>query len=251
MADYWIKLYIEIIDDPKMAVLPDRLWRRTVELFLLAGKFGKDGLLPDTRQLAWMLRMSTDELEMDIKQIAMTGIIESVGSGWLVRQFKKRQEPSTAAERKRAQRDRERHEQYAGDVTNRDGHCDNVVKQINRLTDNRLTESDTESRTPKIEGTPPPIEMPKIWDSTVFQNTWNEWLAYRKESKHKMTSRTAQSQLTMLDKYTPEIASAMLRQSITNGWQGIFELKTNGNGRKAEYNGKPTRTAKEEGYTPA
>jgi len=27
MADYWIKLYHEIIDDPKMATMPDRLWR--------------------------------------------------------------------------------------------------------------------------------------------------------------------------------------------------------------------------------
>ena len=31
---YWIKLYHEVLDDPKMALLPDRLWRRTIELFI-------------------------------------------------------------------------------------------------------------------------------------------------------------------------------------------------------------------------
>lgn len=31
MANYWIKLYHEILDDPLMATMPDRLWRRTIE----------------------------------------------------------------------------------------------------------------------------------------------------------------------------------------------------------------------------
>ena len=71
MADYWIKLYHEILDDPKMATMPDRLWRRTVEVFLLAGKLSKDksGVIPDTRQLAWLLRMDTNELQGDLEQL--------------------------------------------------------------------------------------------------------------------------------------------------------------------------------------
>ena len=48
MADYWLKLYIEILDDPKMAVLPDRLWRRIIELFLIAKKLHMNGHLPET-----------------------------------------------------------------------------------------------------------------------------------------------------------------------------------------------------------
>ena len=38
----WIKLYLEILDDPKMDLLPDWLWRRAIELFLLAGENGND-----------------------------------------------------------------------------------------------------------------------------------------------------------------------------------------------------------------
>ncbi len=31
----WVKLYIEALDDAKMGRLPDHIWRRAVELFLL------------------------------------------------------------------------------------------------------------------------------------------------------------------------------------------------------------------------
>lgn len=41
-AKYWIKLYHEILHDPKMGRLPDNLWRRCIELFLLAGELGAE-----------------------------------------------------------------------------------------------------------------------------------------------------------------------------------------------------------------
>jgi len=113
MADYWIKLYMEILDDPKMGTLPDRLWRRCIELFLLAGKltgFRGNGNLPTTQGLAWTLRMPTDELELDMTQLETTGIIERTLTGWNVVNFAKRQSRVPDAERKRQQRERERQE---------------------------------------------------------------------------------------------------------------------------------------------
>jgi len=142
MANYWIKLYIEILDDPKMAILPERLWKRVIEMFLLAGKFGKKGELPDTRQLAWLLRTSTDDLEMDLQQLANTGIIEKITNGWMVKKFEERQAAVPASERMKAMRERQRHEQYNG---NNETTSLRDVTQINRLTDNRLTETETES----------------------------------------------------------------------------------------------------------
>lgn len=118
MTDYWIKLYIEILDDPKMATLPDRLWRRVIELFLCAGRLHKNGELPDTKQLAWLMRIPTDELDLDLKQIATTGIVEQTQGGWIIPKFAKRQAPVTDAERQRQHRDRMHQQQYYGDVTN-------------------------------------------------------------------------------------------------------------------------------------
>ncbi|MDD5517831.1 MAG: hypothetical protein PHV98_00585, partial [Candidatus Omnitrophica bacterium] len=155
VGDYWIKLYIEILDDPKMATLPDRLWRRIIELFLLAGKLSKKtGEIPETQQLAWCLRMNTDELELDLKQIETIGIIKKNINGWVVNKFYDRQSPAPNNIRKAQQRERERKNQYYQD--------ENVTKmsqnvtQINRLTDNRLTESE------HINGNYNPYENPKI-----------------------------------------------------------------------------------------
>ena len=113
MADYWIKLYTEIIDDPKMALLPDRLWRRVIELFLLAKKANKGGELPDTKSLAWLLRINDiEQLEQDLQEIQKTGIIERLGNGWNVTNFAKRQDAVPDAERKRQSRQQTMHKEY-------------------------------------------------------------------------------------------------------------------------------------------
>ena len=66
MANYWIKFYTEVLDDPKVATLPDRLWRRFYELCLIACKHDDDGYLPEVEQIAWMLRQSPDEIDQNI-----------------------------------------------------------------------------------------------------------------------------------------------------------------------------------------
>jgi hypothetical protein len=138
MADYWMKLYIEILDDPKMATMPDRAWRRTIEIFLVAKKINKDGHLPDTRQIAWLLRMSADELEHDLIQIASTGIIVQEVGGWFIPKFAQRQAAVPDAERKAQERVRKQSQQYYGDVTNQS-------RNVTQRTEDRLTEADTET----------------------------------------------------------------------------------------------------------
>lgn len=145
MADYWIKWYHEILDDPKMATLPDRLWRRFSELCLLAGKLcvDKSGKLPDTRQIAWALRMSTDDLAIDLAQLSAVGIIEPIPNGWIIVNFQKRQQAATTTERVRQHRERKQREQY---YTPGETQLKRNVTQINRLTESE-TETETEKTT--------------------------------------------------------------------------------------------------------
>lgn len=140
MADYWMKLYIEILDDPKMATLPDRIWRRVIELFLVAKRLGKDGHLPDTRQIAWVLRINPDDLAMDLAQIAQTGIIVQELGGWFIPKFAQRQAAVPDAERKAQERKRAQSRQYSGDVTSQS-------RNVTQSTEDRLTESETETDT--------------------------------------------------------------------------------------------------------
>ena len=106
----WIKLFIEILDDPKMGRLPNHLWRRAVELFLLAGRQGNDGALPPVEEMAWILRLSPqsgDKLLEDLQGLAEVGVVHSAQPGqWTVTHFAKWQAAIPVDERIRQFRER-------------------------------------------------------------------------------------------------------------------------------------------------
>lgn len=120
-SKYWIKLWHELLDDPKMGPLSDRLWRRTIELFLLAGELDRDGLLPPTEQIAWRLRIPAEDLEQDLIALSQIkddaddeGIITKQGDRWFLPAFEQRQAAMTSSERTERGRKRERRETYQG-----------------------------------------------------------------------------------------------------------------------------------------
>lgn len=115
---YWIKLYIEILDDAKMGRLTDRLFRRTIQLFLIAGEYQREGLLPPTEDIAWRLRpMEIEELETDMADLASVGILHKTDQGWVVTHFEKRQAKVPVAKRMKQYRERKQQELYYGDDT--------------------------------------------------------------------------------------------------------------------------------------
>lgn len=110
MKRIWIKLFIEILDDPKMGRLPDWLWRRAIELFLLAGENGSDGLLQPVMDMAWRLRTSEDDLIKTLRTLSQIGVVHEAPEGWTVTHFKERQAALTATERVQHFRERKRNE---------------------------------------------------------------------------------------------------------------------------------------------
>jgi len=87
----WVKLWIELLDDTKMGKLPDWLWRRAIELFLLAGENENDGLLQPVTDLAWRLRTSEKRLTESLAALSIVGVVHETPEGWCVTNFKKRQ----------------------------------------------------------------------------------------------------------------------------------------------------------------
>ena len=75
MANSWIKLYHEILSDPKMGMMSDKLFRRTIEFFLIAGKEDRDGELPAADDIAWILRISKKEVQKTIEELVRLNII--------------------------------------------------------------------------------------------------------------------------------------------------------------------------------
>jgi len=146
--NYWMKLWFDILRDPKMGMLPDRLWRRVIELFLLAGQEGKDGLLPDVPTIAWQLNRSVPAIKADLQRIAEVGIVQEIEEGkWLVTNFKKRNEPVDSKKRMKDFRQRERYEKGDESVTEmkRDSYealqLRNQEEQRNRITDKQTKKS--------------------------------------------------------------------------------------------------------------
>jgi len=66
--------------------------------------------------------------------------------------------------------------------------------------------------------------LPPVLDVPEFQAVWDEWIAHRRQIRHPLTDLAAKKQLKMLGGYPVETAIAMIEQSITNGWTGVFEL---------------------------
>lgn len=125
-SKYWLKLYYEMLDDPKVARLPDSSYRRFVECLLLAGEYDRSGLLPPIEDMAWRLRVSETALQQDMSRLAMAGVVNLVPyegeERWLVRKFKERQQAVPGRERVARYRDRQKSAEYTSsneNVTNR------------------------------------------------------------------------------------------------------------------------------------
>lgn len=173
---YWIKLYHEILDDPKMGRLSDHLWRRTIEMFLFAGKEGGNGEVPCIVDMAWSLRTTPAELQADLDELERIGIIrQRDGADPFVVHFEERQAPVPPAERKRRQRERERHEQYTG--VSQDCH-EPVTIRTTELDQSRV-ESDQEEDNNAADAAPSPAATPA---EVVFLEVFGPF-AYEQDRK--------------------------------------------------------------------
>lgn len=159
-SKYWIKLYHEILDDPKMGRLSDRLFRRTIEFFLLAGEVDRDGELPPLPDIAWRLRTDDEQLETEMIELQRIGILSYSEGEWVVTKFADRQSAVSGAERVARYRQRKRQDEYY--------ETDPLPISNDDVTD-RYTDTDTDTDT-EVKSAPHPIhEMLALWGE-LFPN---------------------------------------------------------------------------------
>jgi len=65
------------------------------------------------------------------------------------------------------------------------------------------------------------------FSSERFKESWDSWLKYQKERKKKLTPSTISINFGRFQKWGESKSIEAIRQSIENGWQGIFEPKVN------------------------
>jgi len=153
---YWLKLYHEILHDPKMGTLSDRLWRRCIEMFLLAGDYDNEGRLPSIEDIAWALRANPDELTGELEALATIGILnmKKDGDSWYVTKWVDRQGPVTGAERTKRHREWKRQEQYYGN--------DNVTKRHTDVDVDRDTDKEVDEDVEHTDNLP--AQVFKAWE---------------------------------------------------------------------------------------
>lgn len=164
-AKYWIKLYHEILHDKKMARLTDNVWRRCIELFLLAGEYDTAGQLPNTTDIAWELRQNEETLEAELLALQAVGILQQNEAGWLVVKFTDRQDAATSTERSQQRRQRLR----ADDLNQRNEtkqalqqiNNDNATNMQRNVAPDTDTDTDTTINSSKTQSPPKAPKQPK------------------------------------------------------------------------------------------
>jgi hypothetical protein len=92
----------------------------------------------------------------------------------------------------------------------------------------KVKDKDKEQYKVKVKETRAEIIFP--FDSVAFKNAWGAWIIYRDQIKKPYKSDMAiQAALKKLSEHPEEVAIKMIEESISNQWQGIFEIKKTGN----------------------
>ena len=113
-SNYWIKLYHEMLDDPKMCRLTDRQYRRVIELFLLAGDYEHDGLLPPLEDTIFRLRYP-EGFKEDLEALVNCNILTITDDeNILITRWDERQSAMSNKDRQARYRDSKRKEIYYG-----------------------------------------------------------------------------------------------------------------------------------------
>jgi len=93
----WVKIFTEILDDPRFGRLADSQKWRFVQLILIAGECDAEGFLAyadrpmSLEDIAWRLRLDHDQLINDLNALKSLDLIIAIDNVWHVVNFAKRQ----------------------------------------------------------------------------------------------------------------------------------------------------------------
>ena len=118
MAGLWMKLYYNTLENPAIGKLSDHLYRRFMELYMIAGRESENGVLPCAEHLAWSLRASVKDIEATLSVLTEQGLLEINDGRYCFPDFQEQQETNlTSAERAQRYRNKRVTDAMYSDVT--------------------------------------------------------------------------------------------------------------------------------------
>lgn len=117
----WLRLYTEILNDPKVQRLPDSLFRAYINFLCIAKEYSDNGVLPPKKDIAFFLRCPENSVKKFCDGLKKVGLLDEENDsfiihGWNNRQYDSDNDP-TANMRKRRQRERDKTPYVTDDVT--------------------------------------------------------------------------------------------------------------------------------------
>lgn len=167
---YWAKISISILDERRIASLPDSSWRRYHECILLAKEADEGGYLPSVADMAWRLRLEEESLRADLSRLATAELLElrETGEGelWYVTGFEESQGAMSGNERVRL------HRQSARQATTKkppvtevkqSSNDDVTIRYTEKRREEKREEKNAHARTPRpAPAAPPPSSKPIV-----------------------------------------------------------------------------------------
>lgn len=113
----WLRLYDDLLDDPKIQMLSDRAFRMLINLWCLAKR--NDGVISgDMNSMVFSLRWPRGKILDTLQALISAGLIEKVETGYEPHNWKKRQfQSDSSSERVERCRERQRNAKRNGDET--------------------------------------------------------------------------------------------------------------------------------------
>jgi hypothetical protein len=116
---YWIKFYLNLIDDPKFARLTDTAKAVYFELYILAGRSDAGGLITagensaSPRDIAWQLRRGEDLVNIGLSDLEAVGLISIADNEITVTRYADEQGPAHTERKEQWRTRQERHREKA------------------------------------------------------------------------------------------------------------------------------------------
>jgi hypothetical protein len=243
MAGDWIKMRVDISDDPAvigmsvaMEISEDEVVGKLHRLWSWADKHTIDGKAPAITA-KWVDRF--------LNKLGFAESMQKVGwlrfdeTGIVFPQFSKHNGESAKKRAGATSRQRSVRENTAKstNVTEMSRNvCDISVTKAppEKRREDMNTDMGVEKKTPSIVKAQPKTEFPEELDTPEFRASWTEWIQHRIELKKPMKPTSAKTLLKTLAKAGEQKAIESITHSIANGWQGVFEPSAGAVGKRGD-----------------
>ena len=223
----WVKLYTEIIDDPKMARLTwmERgIWSA---LLALAGRIEarnsegtETGFLGCVEDIAWYLRIDTDALTPALVRFSELGMLGADGESWYVAHWGKRQarSPSENPEAWRDRQQKHRAVTKSEESASQDRHEDVTSLDKSRVDKSRREENAivTRAELATTKGDPRPRPLVILTEIT-------KWYPAPNSEPYKLVMSSVQDEPKSLERWREAVTAWVNNGNSTRNVQGMVD----------------------------